>query len=227
MWRNIIRDQRGSVSAVFIALLIVVVLLTVAFLEREWANYILKMAEQTADFAAEAAARAHVVKDTVTVDRTHWVWVDCPLDINGNPTCLGYWSPVYDQLHFDQMPEEELLGNWSSMTGCGGDPFADGFRCSTLIDERRIEFSGATDAIAEDVWTLNWPQRAHVSAVLNQVEYSGSADGKVSWSRVVYVSVDLDIGSLFGVIPWEHRVPVTGAAAVKMRPLVLPNTILH
>ncbi|HEY3367377.1 MAG TPA: hypothetical protein VGK74_20155 [Symbiobacteriaceae bacterium] len=227
MNQALLRDERGSVSVVFIALLLVVTILMIAFLDREWANYTLKMAEDTADFAAEAGAGAHEVLDTVTVSRSHWDWdpgINCdPPDEKGNVTCSGGWvsAPPDPPYQITRMPEDQMLETWRSLAGCGPNThWASGtgdYQCTVALTARQVVFIDTANDIAANVFNLNWPDKAaaQATAIADYVNFE---------CRTVSLPVEVHMTSLFGAIPWKRTVWQQGKAIVQLPPPPFPYT---
>lgn len=217
------RGERGGVSAIFVALMVAVLLLMMAILDREWLNYQLHRAEQTADFAAEAGAQSHQVWDTITVSRYHYTYIDLPLDcttdpITGVESCTdpSYWSgPRFDTYTVGPAEEGDLLANWQRQASCGN-PFQESprrYACyGVSVTDREVRFDEQTITVAGGTFALNWQDRPHAEALLEGVT-TRAAD------RSVTVRVSLDLGTPFGILPWRRQAVVEAMAVVQLKPL--------
>jgi hypothetical protein len=224
-------NQRGSVSPVFITLFGVTILLMMVFLDREWLNYTLQLTEQTADFAAEAGGSTHEAWATVLVSRRQY-WMEVV------PVCDEYAAdgttckvPMRDEqrLHTRERTisvgpfnEQELKENWTDQANCrraspGELVMEPAWECRAVQidpDLREVRFTEDTDPIAEQTFRRNWKDRG--AAKLDDVWVYADAS-----KRAVTVTAQIRVKSLFGVLPWERTVPVTGKAVTQLDDLVL------
>jgi len=219
-----IREERGSVTAVFVALMAVLLVLVIGILDREWANYMLKLAEQSADLAAEAGASRGVrdVMARVQASRSQYVitWETTCIhkDVKGN--CDGWTSTpkivwIYDNPVLVR-PEEEFRQDWRKAFGCSpdGNAQAPNWRCdgAELVAPMWGVFHPEAEGKARDTFQNNWHDRTRASVTNVLVQ-------PVAANRMVYVRVSLQVDSLFNFVH-PRPVQVTGAAIVQVKPLV-------
>lgn len=219
-----IRDQRGSVSPVFLTLLSLCLLLMAAFLDREWANYMMKLAEQTADFAAESGARAHQSWATVEMTKrqvrqfteaycTGWNEAGECTDFGQRSWTETYWDwPVVEIRH------EELLrdSTWRERHfQCGPSAAYPAWECYyARVVHERITYTAEAEPLAATTFDLNWKQRS--AARVHRVTVFPLAD-----KATVEVQVQMEIRSLFGMLGWRRDVLIEGAAATQIPPIQL------
>lgn len=219
--KSLLKDQSGSISAISIGLLLGAMFLLVAILEREWLNYTLKMAEETADFAAESGSRYHRVWTTLVVNRLWFVEVADP------PVCTVEEStgiescqyPTHFESRSDQQVlegwEPELVETWRERAACG-DPYPavpQQYRCASVqVQQRDVRFTAESDPMAQQVFQLNWRPRA---SVVTRSVYPASRGE----TRSVTLRVDLEISSLFGIIKWRSNKTIVGRSVVNLSPL--------
>lgn len=231
MWRRLVRDEQGSLSPVFIMLLVSVVLLMSVFLDREWVNYTLQMIDETADFAAESAAKSHEVLVDMTVNREYYVWhVDrgcTPPDEDGRSTCWDnsrYLGPYASAKSITAVPERELIQNVNALFECGS-PYNSSwsnlqYDCRTVrITRREVTFpkdpsnpAGPELAkrLARAVFDGNWESRPNAEAWIESIELE---------PRAVRIRVNVRLGSLFGLL-WDRKLTQREGMAV-----VMPNEL--
>lgn len=208
MWRRAAAHEQGSVSAVGVALLMVLLLLVVAVLDREWVNYMMKLVEQTADLAAEAGAKAHVINATVTAKRTHAVVKTKSLcvrtDLQGKCDLtmdVDYVDEWQHTLMTVQRPEDEFDSNaWRALFECTPDdnPYT-GWACSIPhVESYTLVFTDKTGPRARQTFERNWHDLPHARVRPEFTMVSQDPD-----QRTVYVAARLEVDSLFGLYRTE------------------------
>ncbi len=222
--RQRLHGERGSVSPVFLALCWIVLLLLGAFLERDWANYTMKMAEQTADFAAEAGGRTHIDWAVLKVRGrqlyTEWVTV-CDVKDEETGTCLESHQEPRTRHRYRtwtvQVNVRELLAagdHWGRLVGCKrSQAWKPEFQCVEAVAiDRYIQFPALAEEVVRTTFAANWPNRPAAKATVTDVCLNAG-------TREVQVTVNLRVRSLLGLIPWEEERRVTGHAVVVLSPL--------
>lgn len=212
-------DQRGSTMPVLAALLLVAVLVAAAAMEREWANYMQRLAEATADFAAESGAQYHQVFALVRVQRSYvrrWEEEVCqpPATPEGDPECH---AEVREETVVDvavrKVPEAELRAQGvPALFGCQLDPYRPWVCGRAEVLARCVEFAPEAVEWARRVFQANWTDRRGAVARVWDVWARNEA-------KQVEVVVALDLESLFGFWPIRHRVAVAGRGGVRLGPL--------
>lgn len=213
--------ERGSITPVFIALLAVVLILVMAFVDREWANYALAEAIETADFAAEAGAAVHEVYADADVRVRQYYIVDVRVCDEENICHDEYNVRVqWYTIPLQHVRAEELVEHWRDLAGCraaapGEQVFAPELECySAEVTNEVLEFTDETKALAERTFLQNWQQRANADAAIEEVHLNAR-------DRIIRVDVDLTVRSLFGLLPWQRKHLLSGAAVVQPRRVVL------
>jgi hypothetical protein len=218
MWR----DERGSVSPLWVALVVVVMILATAILEREWVNYKLRLASQTADFAAEAGGRAHEAWAKVTVSRYQYWWetvTDC-IEQDDQGGCISWETrdEYHDQRSTREITDREKIiqVNWRALADCGTDGLAPNWQCNgnpaSYENDRWVIFAAETEEASRQTFTVNWQDQN--AAVVENLWVAADAG-----RRKVIVQVDILMRPLFGIGFWTERVTVRGAAVVKLNPM--------
>ncbi|HYG60782.1 MAG TPA: hypothetical protein VD902_22120 [Symbiobacteriaceae bacterium] len=222
-------SERGSVAPMFVAILVIVLTLIIAVVDREWVNYMLKLAEQTADFAAEAGAspESRDIKATVTTTRrqkhletycARWeqdICVETGTDVVWEHQELTRTRPITD---FEE--------DWREIFGCSPTDSAwrPAWKCDPpKVDAYDITFNAQSTTRAEQTLRRNWKDRprAHLMGddVVQTIKTHHLSAYDVDTAQVtVYAHVELR--SLFFVLkPWP--VTVKGASTVRFEPLRL------
>lgn len=221
MWSRLTQEERGSISPVWVSMVVVVLILATAILEREWVNYKLKLAEQTADLAAEAGAHVHEASLSISVNRyQYWYTSEAyctEMDAKWICKHWDYRDVFHSRSDTVQVSgrEKDLRQNWRGLANCGASVYAPDWMCvgTPTITGRSVTFADDAPQAVQQTFHANWIDH-HAAAVPNvQVVCDGA-------SRKVTVRVDLVLRPLFGLGVWEVTVPVHGAAVVKLSPLV-------
>jgi|GEM_PF-4848942 len=217
--------QRGSVSPVFAMVLMVVILLLGAVLDREWLNFKMHLAEEIADFAAESGARRAEVWDAIvvrvrqvqysTTERCVDPSIPNPLD----PACPGTELVTTSTTRYDSRPvvaeEQVLLRDWKALARCGSDPVEPNWSCeSVLVDDRWFVYPSGTERLMRQVFEENW-QDQPLSHLVNPTPIIDAGEG------LTKVRVIVDISSVTGLLGWRRNMEITGAAKSRMEPLQL------
>lgn len=200
------RDERGSVIAAGLAAATVVALLALAIIEHTWVKHVLRSAQETADFAAEAGAAVFEEYARVTVDRRElylvW-WQECMpypdhQDEEGNPIC--WWdSDTRERWSYPVVSGrvQDLQATWRQLFECVDDPWQ-GWQCSgrprVVSPERAnrwLEYLPQTAAHAESTFRANWEDRRGAS--LEQLNVTYLAGARTVWvhARIRIVPVAL------------------------------------
>jgi hypothetical protein len=210
--------QRGSVSPVFAMVLMVVILLLGAFLDREWLYYKLHLAETIADFAAESGARTAEVWDRIEVTKYQYWYVPEPL-CHDPPDCtqrgiiMRLESTVHSQIV--EARDEEIRSNWPALAGCGSNAEAPNWKCINVRQiDRRIEYPAETAALVEQVFRSNWQDQPLARASNHRIEL-------VAQRGMVNFHIDIDIRSVTGLMGWRHTFSRTVSASTRIEPLEL------
>lgn len=219
------RSERGSVTPVWVFILGMVVLLGVAVVEREWANYKLKMLEQTLDFAAEAAGRTHEGYAWVDVPVQQYYYVNECVEQDLDGVCI--YEPVLhgpepDVRHIQGNPTE-LEANWRALAQCGSDPMAPNWECLTPVVTRyEMRFTIDTDRTATQTFWGNWRNQPTAFVHPSSLTISpGPQQDFLSPARYMDVSAEIEMRPLFGLVPWVHSTWKRGRAVVRLHELVL------
>lgn len=220
----ILRPETGSVSPAFGALLFCVLTLTMAFLDREWANYTIQVVEQTADLAAEAASRTHEIHTTITVRRyreeLHWYSLcldPVPLAQCPPEKVIHYpvrYRPPAETVDLGPMREEELLTTWRDLAECPAgrtDPL-DGWMCESVTDiDRMVIFPSNAETVARETFRQNWDDRPAARTAITNVSFGHDGSNRY---RSVNIHIDLQIESPFGLIRWGRIRHIVGSTVV-------------
>ncbi|HYF94509.1 MAG TPA: hypothetical protein VD969_20010 [Symbiobacteriaceae bacterium] len=231
MVKRLLLNQRGSIAPFGISLLMVVVILAVAILEREWVNYQLILAAQTADFAAESAGRMHEAYATIRVRYfQEWYTTEtlCVLPDPLDPTvCLA--SDTWRERHtrtrteyFHHQRVRELTGDgWKQVAGCDEDALRPNWLCTSVtVEQQEITFSEDAEAMGRQIFFRNWRNRptAWIEADSQSLHFTfNTATGLVT------AHAEVELRPMFGMVAWTHRVWVQGAAVAKAERLAIVN----
>lgn len=211
-------SQRGSITPVFTVLFGVVLILIMAVLDREWTNYMLKLADQTADFAAEAGAapqHREVRLRVSTIRRQYWQESrEVCLAYDGNQVCTDrtyeldtFWRE--EPVTADR-PVQVFRENWREVFGCtpGTEALAPNWACDLpyLVEDYMLFTVGSTYQ-ADDTFRRNWQDKPRAS--LRELSVSHNAA-----TRQIWVQGQLEVESLFGLFG-PRRIPFGGSAAVQ------------
>lgn len=223
-----LRDERGSVTPLFVAIMVIVLTLMVAVVDREWVNYMLKLAEQTADFAAEAGAspESREINVTATATRQQSYWeVVCVKYEEG--ICIESWPFRRERYETvtQTRPLRDFEQNWRAVFGCSDsdNPWTPHWKClNPQVDAYRIVFNAASEARVMETFDRNWQDRARVSLVGGKPGLSyvirHDATYKADTAKVI-VTAELQLRSLFfGIVP-PWRDTIQGASTVRFQPL--------
>jgi len=239
-------SERGSVSILSVYLVAITILLFMIFLDREWANYILKMTDQVADLAAEGAVRNHEVEWWVEVRGVsyyHHFQRDCleydPEDSVAQADCIE-WGPWYAELWttFDirnrALTTKQLTGEeWLQIVGCrntGVQAQAGDFECHSrrlarnMVDyawlnrEFHFKFHDETVELAEEIFRANWEDRAAAQLTGMDVTVDSTPD-----QRLITVEAEIRVASLFKLWPAQQIRRSSVAMAILHRPLSGPD----
>lgn len=216
--------QEGSVAAVAVALMGVTLLLGMAVLEREWASYILRLAQETADFAAEAGARRHDTHAQMSIARyrlrTVWETVCGPdVDADGNPICrqepetVTTWSyPVISDR------ETVLKQRWRELLDCADSP-GSGWTCvgtpqvvEPVSQNRWVQFADEAGELSVRTFLANWQHRSRVEVLAVEAMPESATRSVTLFVRLRLLPV---------VLPFvgAHEVWIRGRAGVQLTPL--------
>ncbi|HWI52476.1 MAG TPA: hypothetical protein VNT01_10095 [Symbiobacteriaceae bacterium] len=217
--------QRGSVSPVFAMVLMVVILLLGAVLDREWLNFKMHLAEEIADFAAESGARRAEVWDAIVVTRRQVQYsttescVDPTIPSPLDPACPGKELVTTSSTVFSDKlvvaEEQALLRDWKAQAECGSDPVEPNWSCESVrIGTRWFVYPSGTVGLMDQVFRQNWQDQplAHLVSA-NPIVDAGEGLTKVT--------VKVEISSVTGLLGWRRNVDITGAAKSRMEPLQL------
>lgn len=212
------KTERGSVSPVFIMVLMVVILLLGAFLDREWLYYKIHLAENIADFAAESGARTAEVWDTLEVTRYQYWYVPTPV-CHDPPACTVRGVEMRLESDVDVQTvvamDDEIRSHWPAIAGCGSYAEAPNWKCINVrVVERRVEYPAGTPSLVEQVFRANWKDQPLARAFNPRVDL-------VAQKRMVDFHIDIEIRSVTGLIGWRHTIQRTGSAITRMEPLEL------
>jgi hypothetical protein len=214
-------EQTGSLSAVTVALLAVVILIAMGAAELGFRTYALQSLQETADVAAEAGGRFRETYARITITRYHLYEVErqvCDeVDAAGRPIChteteiRRTWSyPVIEGRQSD------LETNWRALFGCGDawDDWACVGKPAVLTPERAnrwIEFT-SVEREAETNFRNNWPDR-QAASITNVTATAISAD------RAVTVLVRVHFRPLFLAFLGDRDVWIKGRSNAALPPL--------
>lgn len=225
MLRHLLSDRKGSIAPVGVTLLATVVILAAVILEREWINYQLALAQQTADFAAEAAGHMHEAYATINVDYyQYWYdYVPVCLTFDDQGNCIPTLWPVLrteTQTRQFTAREKDLIGNgWREVAGCSDSALSPNWLC-THVEELdspapTVVFNQQTESVGRTVFLRNWKNTA-AARVVDDDRVSVTAQGG---QGKVIVTAEIELRPLFGLAAWTERVQVHGAAVTKPTPL--------
>ncbi|MDF2628850.1 MAG: hypothetical protein K0R39_2681 [Symbiobacteriaceae bacterium] len=209
--------ERGSVSPVFILILMVVMLLLGAFLDREWLNYKIHLADNIADFAAESGARTAEVWAEIRVTKYQYWFVPVTVCVDEKCTVtsirMDFQSTTETKVVTDK--DAEIRRNWPALAECGSNAEAPNWKCTSAEKVRQwVEYPASTKDLAEGVFRANW--RDQSLARWTHLEATPRAD-----RGLVDVEVTLEIRSVTGLVGWRHTLTRTGSAASRIEPLEL------
>lgn len=216
-------DQRGSVSPVFLSLLSLCLLLLAVFLDREWANYMMKLAEQTADFAAEAGAKAHQSWADVEMTKRqvrHFSETYCiAWDEEEEELCIDtaerQWTETYWDWVRADIRHEELLRDQSwkeRYFQCGESatyPAWECFYAQLVGEEEWLIYTEEAEPLALATFDMNWRPRSAVTVLNRRFDPQAGA-------KMVRLHATLEIRSLFGMLGWRRNVEIIGAAVTQI-----------
>ncbi|HYF80799.1 MAG TPA: hypothetical protein VD973_27120 [Symbiobacteriaceae bacterium] len=212
------KRERGSVSPVFAMVLMVVILLLGAFLDREWLLYKIHLAENLADFAAESGARTAEVWDRIEVTKYQYWYVPEPV-CHDPPACtqrgikMRLESAVGSQIV--EAKDDEIRSNWPALAGCGSNAEAPNWKCVNVrLVSRRVEYPAGTADLVAQVFQANWKDQPLARALSPRVEF-------VAQEGLVDFHIDIQISSVTGLMGWRHIIPLTGSAVTRIDPLEL------
>lgn len=212
------RSQRGSVAPVFTVLVGVVLVLIMAVLDREWTNYMLKLADQTADFAAEAGAapqHREVRLRVSTIRRQYWQVpreVCLAYDELGVCTDLTYELDTFwrDEPVTEDRPEQEFRENWREVFGCSPDDnsLAPNWACDRphLVENYMI-FRDGSARQADTAFRRNWRDRPRAGLTSLGISHNAA-------TRQIWVQGQIEVASLFGLFA-PRRMNFGGSAVVQ------------
>lgn len=228
-------EQRGSITAIWVAVIAAFFLIGLIVLEREWANYQIRLLEQAADLAAEAGAYHHETQATVSATLTKIIktevcgW-EVPPPIPGLPPPTQPVKPIYtchEETTIITEPRSaqgrfnEVEGtNWKLLLDCD----VDGWTCSEpKIDEVCITPGTALEQTARETLIGNWrPGRAvrlldsyTTTTLVPASSPAGCSPTGVGLS--VHFRVDYTLRPFFGIIPLEQTRSQHGTAVVKVK----------
>lgn len=210
-------DERGSISPVFVTLLTAVLLLFYAVLEREWFNYNLEMAIQTADFAAQVAGRAHRAYATLRVSRLQYYFEDyyiCDqVDAKTNACTKGHWETrTHSRWSYPVkvVPVDQLLAledNWISLfESQRATAYAPNWQFQGVqVLSQHLEYQEVAEEVARTTFISNWPGHASAEATVESVL-------PMSNGNAIEMVVNLRTKSLMGILPWQHQQLIYGRA---------------
>lgn len=226
-----LHDQRGGAVIGFV-LIVSVLMVGIVVVTKTVLDHHLVIAQQAADYAAEASARNHERYAQILVRRYrtefHTVVIcEVQRDVSGLPVL----DPVTQQPMQDCWEEErsrriwssqtiadtewELLRSWRTRAGCGRnqDPET-GWVCDGLptIQTRWLTFDEDAEHVGHATWQWNW--RNGVGARVLDVQVIPAAWSVTTWSARVYVRVHLQISSIWGSVSRGIWIEGTGVPAV-------------
>lgn len=216
------RRQAGSITPVWLTLVMATLFLLILFVDREWVNYQLRKAKQTADFAAEAGA--------ATAQITYKLWIEGEeghLILVPDPNCkvgeicdpVEQWSARPWSTTCSGTLTELTGSGWIRHCGCNigsAQYYLTCFRPRELSPD--VQFPATADATATATFNANWVDRPN-SRVTGLYPYKEPGVTR----RLYRLTATLRITSLFG--NWWPAVtkPIPGASTLKIPPLRLSS----
>lgn len=210
------RNQQGSVSPVLAMLLMVVLLLLGAFLDREWLNFKLFLAQEIADFAAESGARTAQVWDTIRITRRQIEYVPSSICLD-LPACTKRQTILQTVTHWSYpvltAEEQQLLREWRSQAGCSADPEAPNWSCEGVeVLRREIRYPSQTDYVMRTVFSSNWKDQQLARLVTLDTHVNAN-------ERLVRVEATVEIRSVTGLMGWQRSTRIVGSAITRIDPI--------
>jgi hypothetical protein len=212
------RRQAGSISVVWLFLVLTTMLLLVLFIDREWVNYQVRKARQTADFAAEAGAAAAQITYHLQVtgrqghpeSRPVEGCADCP------PETVWVYEPWSTHC---SGAEADLSGTgWLEQCGCTAHSDQVDIDCRQVQQlTPTIDWPSDVDEIVEATFWANWVDRPN-SRVIQLLPFQYERIDR----RLSQLYVKVRLNSLFGGGWWPAYEPdVIGKSTLKIPPLRL------
>jgi hypothetical protein len=215
------RAQAGSITPVWLALLVATLLLLIVFIDREWVNYQLKKVDQTADFAAEAGAATAEITYKLQIQGTRYRDETTP--VCDPPLGPGLPASCRDENHLVPSPDtdqctgslHQLNGEaWRQRCHCDQAKFDGAWLCESAVvkDLPEITWPVQTEDVIQTTFAANWVDHpnSHVTLVEPYLDQQ---------KRTVTVTVSLYISSPFGGRLWSGRVvPLRGGKAIVIVP---------
>lgn len=213
------KTECGSVSPVFAMVLMVVILLLGAFLDREWLYYKIHLAENIADFAAESGARTAEVWDTLDVAIYQIQYVPGQPACVDPPDCKSWYTPLIavriPGRRLVVAEDGEIRRSWPAIAQCGAIAEAPNWRCESVrILSREVRYPASTEGLVKQVFQANWKDQPLARALNARVDL-------VAQERTVDFHIDIEISSVTGLMGWRHTITRTGSAITRMDPLEL------
>jgi hypothetical protein len=231
MKHRLFREERGSISLVSVAMVLSALIMMVVVLERERISYVLRTAQETLDFAAEAGAYDNRVLYTVTVPVTtihgHWEAGPCTEVDPLNPLVCTAWGDDYFSVDSRPIQDDVREGSWNQLEGVqwrsffdcdpDGTPVFDGARyCSRPTrTQDRVEFLAGAVPAAEGTFAVNW-----LGHGLPELTDAGPEATVNDQQRTLRLGATLKLSGVFGLFPVKE-IRLEGMAKVMTEPPTL------
>lgn len=215
------RLQTGSITPVWLTLVTATLLLLILFVDQEWANYQIRKAQQTADFAAEAGAATAQITYRLWVEGQQGTAVSVP-----DPNCVaGQPCPLITTWTYSSWSNtcvgtlEALSGSgWMSHCGCTTASAQYVVQCLRVRElSPDVQWPANVDDTVTATFNANWVDRPN-SRVTATYPYQDETITR----RLSVLTVTLRITSLFGGTWWTVTPrPIIGLSTLKIPPLRL------
>jgi hypothetical protein len=221
-----LRRQRGSITPVWLALVLGTLLLFIVLVDREWVAYQLNKVEQTADFAAEAGASLAQITYPLKVYgvRQHWedqTTCEPPVQPSDPPLCTttSLYQPRAEDHDDCEGDLKALQGKaWQTACHCDQAIYEGAWTClrAALRDKPQVRFLDNLDDVVFNTFQANWTDHPGGRVSLPFPVYPDTEQ------RSVYLQVQFFVSSPFGGDRWLGRSTlIDGKAVVQIPPLTL------
>lgn len=216
------RREAGSITPVWLTLVTATLFLLILFVDREWVNYQLRKAKQTADFAAEAGAATAQITYHISI-----VGEEGDLILVPDPNCkegevcdpAEQWSSRPWSTTCTGSLAELTGSGWIRHCGCNissAQYYLTCFRPRELTPD--VQFPASANETAIATFYANWVDRPN-SRVTGLYPYLEPAVTR----RLYRLTAIVRITSLFGNWWPEVTKTIPGASTLKIPPLQLSS----
>jgi hypothetical protein len=221
-----VRRQRGSVTPVWLALVLGTLLLFIVLVDREWVTYQLNKVEQTADFAAEAGASTAEITYPVLVHGVRHHYVDettCEPGAQPTDPPLCTTTTIHQQRsenHDDCAGTKQQLEGaaWRQQCHCDPGPSEGAWTCLkaelSKVRAPEVTFPADLDDVVMATFYANWSDHAG-----GRVSFTAGVSPETA-TRSVRLPFKFIVSSPFGGESWLGQTrQLYGRAIVQIPPL--------